>query len=135
MGSKKRKVTREEKEAMVMAEGGQTKFPFSEFLKTIMDFQLKEHERFLSKFIVLFRNIDVDRNGVLDEQEFRALIKSMRILDRIKFVDNKNDSTNKTEEESIEEFLRILDPYTNQRITFTEVVRFLSSVSPQNLTY
>lgn len=42
-----------------------------EFEKTILDFQLQEHERFLYEFNQLFKGVDTDNNGVVNEQEFR----------------------------------------------------------------
>ena len=33
----------------------------------MLDFQLKEHERFLKKFLEVFRQIDSDGDGVLSE--------------------------------------------------------------------
>ena len=45
-----------------------------------MDFQLKEHEKFLEKFIVVFKSIDSDNNGVINEEEFRDLISSMDVI-------------------------------------------------------
>ena len=40
---------------------------FSEFLKVILDFQLAEHERYLAPFNRIFKQIDRDQNGVIDE--------------------------------------------------------------------
>lgn len=43
------------------------KIAFNLFQKTILDFQLKSHENFLRPFLYLFKNIDKDNNGIIDE--------------------------------------------------------------------
>ena len=43
----------------------------------ILDFQLQEHEKFLKNFTSLFKQIDMDRVGFLNEQQFRMLIAGM----------------------------------------------------------
>ena len=53
----KRKMTREERVAMV-SQKDSDKLLFSEFSKCVLDFQLREHEKFLYKFIVIFKQID-----------------------------------------------------------------------------
>jgi hypothetical protein len=86
--------------------------PFPMFLKVLLDFQLHGHDRFLAPFRVLFRQVDADRNGVVNEHEFRLLLR-------------KIDSA-KSEEE-IGAMLSKVDPYDNQHITFSESVTCLSS--------
>jgi len=49
-------------------------------MKVILDFQLQEHEKFLSKFNDLFREVDSDKNGVINEEQFRSLMLSMNIV-------------------------------------------------------
>jgi hypothetical protein len=43
----------------------------SEFIKGILDFQLEEHERFLQEFNILFKEVDSDHNGIVNEEEFK----------------------------------------------------------------
>ena len=40
---------------------------YADFKKVILDFQLQEHERFLYKFTDLFKQVDEDSDGILDE--------------------------------------------------------------------
>lgn len=84
----------------------QNKILYVDFVRVLLDFQLKGHERFLHKFVKLFRQFDTDRNGILNELEFRKLILAT--------------DPNKTEEE-IDSLLNSIDPYNNQQITFSEV--------------
>jgi len=94
----------ENKEAVKMA--------YNDFLKVLLDFQLKGHEKFLLKFMKLFRQFDKDKNGVINEEEFRQLIIAT--------------DPNKTDQE-IQDLLNLVDPYNNQQISFSECVNFLSS--------
>ena len=43
---------------------------------------MREHERFLGAFVQQFRNHDTDRDGVVDEQQFRALIETFGIVEK-----------------------------------------------------
>lgn len=110
--SSKRKMTREERLAMV-SQKDSDKLLFNEFMKTVLDFQLKEHEKFLYKFIVVFKQIDGDNNGVVNEDEFIELVKRMRIWEG--------------NEEEITKFLEVVDPYNNQEVTFSEIVHLFSA--------
>ncbi len=110
----KKKLTREEQQIRKQQRDYE-KLPFLDFQKIILDFQLKEHEKFLKKFIAVFKSADLDNNGVINEDEFRDLIGSMGVI--------SND-------EEINYLLQVIDPYNNQQMTFSELVHLLSSVSP-----
>jgi Ca2+-binding EF-hand superfamily protein len=88
------------------------KIMYEDFLKILLDFQLKGHEKFLLKFMKLFRQFDKDKNGVINEEEFRQLIIAT--------------DPNKTDKE-IQDLLNLVDPHNNQQISFSECVNFLSS--------
>lgn len=80
----------------------------------ILDFQLKSHENFLAAFIEKFKTVDRDQNGIVDEEEFRQLIR---------IIDPRNEMGMK-----IDELLDLLDPFSNDIITFSSIVTLLSSV-------
>jgi hypothetical protein len=46
-------------------------------LKTVLDFQLREHEKFLSRFVREYRDVDTDNDGVVDEAGFRHLMQRL----------------------------------------------------------
>ena len=77
-----------------------------------MDFQLSEHEKFLYDFTQLFKQVDRDRNGIVNEDEFRDLLSQMRVLHK---------------DEDLVVLLQIVDPYNNQKMTYSEIVHLLSS--------
>ena len=85
---------------------------YCDFQKIILDFQLQEHERFLSKFTELFKEVDSDTNGIIHEGEFKELMQKMNIV---------------SSEEEIDYLLTAVDPFNNQRMTYSEVVHLLSS--------
>ena len=74
---------------------------------------MSEHEKFLHDFTELFKHIDKDRNGSIDEEEFKELMGQMRVLHR--------------EKEEVVLLLQMIDPYNNQKMTYSEVVHLLSS--------
>ena len=88
-----------------------------EFIKVILDFQLQEHERFLGEFNQLFKQVDQDHNGVINEGEFRELIVSMNVV-----VANPTGTNGE-----IDTLLRVIDPFNNQQMTYSEVVQLLSN--------
>lgn len=54
--------------------------------------------------------MDRDRNGIIEETEFRSLLSEMRV-----------------EHGETELLVQMLDPYNNQKMTYSEVVHLLSS--------
>ena len=71
---------------------------YADFQKIILDFQLQEHERFLSKFTEIFKEIDTDTDGIVSEQEFRDLMGRMGVV---------------TNPEDVQNMLHIVDPFNN----------------------
>eukprot|EP00937_MAST-01D_sp_MAST-1D-sp2_P001185 g1185.t1 len=86
--------------------------PHRLLMKVLLDFQLHGHDRFLAAFRELFRAVDTDRDGVLDEPQFRSLLASV--------------DPSKTPR-GVDELLGKVDPFSNHRITFSEAVTGLAS--------
>jgi Ca2+-binding EF-hand superfamily protein len=106
-----RKMTREE-QMLRMQQRDFERLQFTDFQKIILDFQLKEHEKFLEKFIAVFKSIDSDNNGVINEAEFRELVQSMDVIQ---------------DEDEVNYLLQMIDPFNNQQMTFSELVHLFSS--------
>eukprot|EP01065_Artemidia_motanka_P025667 TRINITY_DN30644_c0_g1_i1.p1 TRINITY_DN30644_c0_g1~~TRINITY_DN30644_c0_g1_i1.p1 ORF type:complete len:709 (+),score=218.55 TRINITY_DN30644_c0_g1_i1:52-2127(+) len=85
---------------------------YQDFVKVLLDFQLQGHERFLFKFVKLFKQYDSDKNGILHEDEFIQVLKAI--------------DPSKTDDE-VTALLDLIDPHNNQVINFSECVTFLSS--------
>ncbi len=107
----RKRLTREE--LMVLQSQKDNSLPFTDFQKIVLDFQLATHEKYIKKFVSLFKKLDTDTNGVLGEDEFKQLVAMMRVSGS---------------EEETERLLQIVDPYNNQQITFSECLALLSSV-------
>lgn len=87
------------------------KLSYQEFLKTLLDFQLEGHERFLSPFLSKFRSIDADSDGVLTTAQFRALLVDLNLaLD-------------------VDRLVEQADPIDANNITFSDTIGLLSTVS------
>lgn len=86
----------------------------------ILDFQLKSHEKFLKSFIQLFKQVDQDHNGIIDEAEFRELVDLMDIT--------KNEG-------DVHKYLNTVDPYSHQQITFSQCVTLFSSVCAEGIYF
>ncbi|CAG9322690.1 unnamed protein product [Blepharisma stoltei] len=114
----KNKLTREELlSAKEKEKANNGKIAYTDLLKILLDFQLKGHEKFLSKFIQLFRKVDSDNNGVVNEMEFRELLAFTEM--------------GFSEEDTLR-LLHIVDPYNNQQITFSECISLFSTEPAPN---
>lgn len=87
---------------------------YFQFQKVILDFQLRSHEKFLKNFILGFRKIDKDLNGIINEFEFKELCNLVE--DQNILIDS-------------DKLLMTVDPYNHQQITFSQCVTLFSSVS------
>ena len=77
----KSRLTRDEEMQMKKQKQHQYKLVYAhEFLKGVLDFQLQEHERFLYEFNLLYKQVDVDSDGIISEEQFRTLIYSMKVV-------------------------------------------------------
>lgn len=84
---------------------------YRDFVRLLLDFQLDGHERFLERYVGIFRRHDGDRNGIVNNVEFAAIVRE---LDSAK------------SEEAVEAMVRQIDPYGSQLITFSESITFLN---------
>lgn len=99
-----------------------SRLKFHVFLKCVLDFQLREHEKFLHFFVTQFKAIDSDRDGVINEAQFTSLLSSLGFRD-----DYAREVSQDFSPSRIDKFLQVIDPYSNNKITFSECVHLLSS--------
>ena len=90
-------------------------------VKILHEFQIKQREKQLKNFVNIFKSVDKDNNGVINEEEFVNLLYNMNI-----FGDNLK--------QKIVELLTQIDPYNNKQITFSECVNLFSTIpyEPEN---
>lgn len=110
----------EELISKAMQEKDNNKIYFKDLLYCICDFQMIQHEKYLHRFVALFKSADKDKDGIINESQFRYLIRQMKIIPP-----SISDCEQKTEEE-IDRLLVIIDPHKTQQITFSELVTFLT---------
>ena len=91
------------------------KILFTDFIKIVLDNHIRFRDKQLKNFLELFHSVDTNRDGVINEEEFTELIQRMKIF--------KEDEV----ENKIFQFLEKLDPFDNQKFTFSECVSFFSS--------
>ena len=89
--------------------------PFKDLVKIIHEFQIKQREKQLKNFVQLFKSVDKDNNGIINEEEFVNLLYNMKI-----FGDNLK--------QKIVELLTQIDPYNNKQITFSECVNLFGNI-------
>ena len=89
--------------------------PFKDLVKIIHEFQIKQREKQLKNFVQLFKTVDKDNNGIINEEEFVNLLYNMNIFgDQLK--------------RKIVELLTQVDPYNNKQITFSECVNLFGNI-------
>ena len=86
---------------------------FNYVVKICHEFQIKIREKYLKNFKNFFDKVDSDNNGIINEQEFILLIKQIGIFNE--------------EEGEIERILNDIDPYGNEKITFSQIIRYFSN--------
>ena len=87
---------------------------FTDFMKIVLDNHIRFRDKQLKNFLELFHSVDTNRDGVINEEEFSELIQRMKIF-KEEEIENK-----------IFHFLEKLDPFDNQKFTFSECVSFFS---------
>ena len=100
----------------MLQERDSTKVSFKDLLFWICDFQMIQHEKYLSRFVSLFKSVDSNRDGIISEDQFKSLIREMKII----------PNSDEQGEMDIEKLLIMIDPHKTQQITFSELVTFLT---------
>ena len=88
---------------------------YNDFLKIVLNYHIKFRDKQLKNFVILFKRIDTDKNGILNEEEFSELVRSFQIY-------NEDEIDDK-----IFNFLSKIDVFDNQKITFSECISFFQT--------
>ena len=112
LNSHKKKLTREQIFFLNKSKE-QLNINYKDFVKLVSEHQIKSRENYLKNFVKLFRKYDKDLDGIINEEEFINLIKE------IPYCQNNI-------EQFVFKFLSIIDPFNNQKITFSECVSLFS---------
>jgi len=119
------------------------KVPFSVFLRTILDFQLQSHLQYLNNFVRVFREMDIDVDGVINAAEFQQCFLLIRrgnttanttnTSAKLKRTSSNASNASAVTEEEMSDFLALIveiDPMQSDRITFSSAVTCLSKMKP-----
>ena len=87
---------------------------FPDFIKIVLDNHIRFRDKQLKNFVNIFKSVDTNKDGIINEEEFAELIRKMKIFKGGE-IENK-----------ILQFLEKIDPFDNQKFTFSECVSFFS---------
>ena len=87
---------------------------YNDLLQIFLEFQMDLRENYLKPFVDLFKSVDDDNDGIINETQFINLIKKMNIFD-----DNNLDV-------KINKLLNAIDPYGDKHIIFSDCVDLFS---------
>ena len=87
---------------------------FSNFIKIVLDNHIRFRDKQLKNFVELFKSVETNKDGNINEEQFTELVQKMKIF--------KEDEI----ENKIFQFLEKIDPFDNQKFTFSECVSFFS---------
>ena len=58
---------------------------YNELLNIFHEFEVNKREKYLKPFVDIFRSVDEDNDGILNETQFINLVKNMNIFDENNF--------------------------------------------------
>ena len=93
---------------------------YNELLNIFHEFEVNKREKYLKPFVDIFRSVDEDNDGILNETQFINLVKKMNIFDENNF------------DFSLNELLNLIDHYENKKIIFTDCVELFSQTDKNN---
>ena len=119
--SRHNKLTRNEiNQKMQQKENELNGINYNELLNIFHEFEVNKREKYLKPFVDIFRSVDEDNDGILNETQFINLVKKMNIFDENNF------------DFSLNELLNLIDPYENKKIIFTDCVELFSQTDKNN---
>ena len=89
---------------------------YLDLIDLLLDVQINLRDKYLKNFLNGFKNVDNDNNGILNENEFRKLIKNFNVINEDEF------------ENYIEKMLDKIDPNNLNIITYSDIIGVLAEV-------
>ena len=89
---------------------------YLDLIDLLLDVQINLRDKYLKNFSSAFKNVDNDNNGILNENEFRKLIKNFNVINEDEF------------ENYIEKMLDKIDPNNLNIITYSDIIGVLAEV-------
>ena len=88
--------------------------PYFDFIQLVCENQIENREKYLKKFVQLFKKFDTDEDGILNEEQFLEMIKSIPYcLSNLDYY--------------IEILLNKIDPFNHRRFIFSDCVNAFST--------
>ena len=109
----KKRVTRQDIDKMNKLRE-EASIPYKDFVQLVCENQIENREKYLKKFVELFKKFDTDEDGILSEEEFLEMIKS------IPYCQNNL-------EYFVDRLLNKIDPFNNKRFIFNDCVNAFST--------
>ena len=85
---------------------------YLDLIDLLLDVQINLRDKYLKNFSSSFKEVDNDKNGILNENEFRKLIKNFNVMMNLK----------------IKKMLDKIDPNNLNIITYSDIIRVLGEV-------
>ncbi|CAD8144743.1 unnamed protein product [Paramecium pentaurelia] len=103
-----KRINQKEQQRRPSAQKEQIKYEFSIFIKLILEYFMNLYQQYLANLCVVFKSVDHDKDGIINQQQFLKLTESIK-------PNLKN--------EECSQIYEILDPFKNDKITFSQIVR------------
>ena len=88
--------------------------PYCDFIQLVCENQIENREKYLKKFVQLFKKFDTDEDGILNEEQFIEMVKSIPYcLSNLDYY--------------IEILLNKIDPFNHHRFIFSDCVNAFST--------
>ena len=88
--------------------------PYFDFIQLVCENQIENREKYLKKFVQLFKKFDTDEDGILNEEQFLEMIKSIPYcLSNLDYY--------------IDILLNKIDPFNHRRFIFSDCVNAFST--------
>ena len=88
---------------------------YNNFLKIVLDNHIRFRDKQLKNFVNIFKSIDTDKDGILNEEEFTELVRKLNIFNE------------KEIENILFNLLQKIDPFDTQKFTFSDCVTLFSN--------
>ena len=88
---------------------------YQKFIQLVIDFQIRVRENYLKNFNDIFKQVDLDRNGILSDNEFVKLIEMLNIFQNQEEFENQ-----------IQNMMSQLDPFQSKIYIYSDIVNVLS---------
>ena len=88
--------------------------PYTDFIQLVCENQIENRDNYLKRFVELFKKFDTDEDGILNEEQFIKMIKSIPFcLNNLEYF--------------IQKFLNKIDPFNYRRFAFNDCINAFST--------